>query len=213
MYEHHYHQLHSASHVSFVNTAWWQVILALIVAFSTALSAHYFYERRKQRSTILSAGAQLIAAARQLRRNYLGFAEYETEFNRQQMAYFRAARTNDPNSNTGVPVGSLDNERQADLARAAADTATAQSKIYQKEILLTHNEIDKSYFLLLGLSSKAREDEKLKKALEALLNFRLITIAADMKQARQDIEKVFTTNLAIIQERCGQLMEDSSRRL
>ena len=211
MYEYPHHQLHNAVQVSFVNTAWWQVILAVIIAFLTALCAHYFYERRRQRSTILSAGTQLIAATRQLRRNYLGFAEYETQFNHYQMAYYQAARTEDPNSNTATPVGALDNTHKADLARSAAEEATAQSKIYQKEILLTQNEIDRSYFLLLGLILKARKDAKLKEALTALLDFRFITVASDMKQAKQDIEIIFLPNLATIQAQCGELIERSSK--
>ncbi len=129
------------------------------------------------------------------------------------MAYFQAARVGDPNANNGVLTGTLDNQHQADLSKAAADSASAQSKVYQKEILLTQNEIDKAYFLLLGLSKQAREDDKLKKALEALLNFRLVIVVSDMKQAREDIEELFQPNLATIQERCGELMEANSKRL
>jgi hypothetical protein len=129
------------------------------------------------------------------------------------MAYFQAAKTKDPNLSSGVLVGALDSERQADLSKAAADAATSQSRVYQREILLSQNEMDKSYFLLLGLSQKVREDEKLKKALEVLLSFRFVTVASDMKQARLDIEEVFKPNLTIIQERCGELMEVNSKKL
>jgi len=120
------------------------------------------------------------------------------------MAYYQAARIT---FNTTAPIeGDLDNEQKADTAKAAATEAKSQAQAYQKQILTTQGEIDKAYFLLMGLNSTVRENKKLKKALEALLDFRLVTVSSDMDLPRENIENVFKPNLGIIQKECGELM-------
>lgn len=202
---HHAYTAHYSSGI--IDKPWWQVLLALIVAFATALATHYFYERRKKRAQIVSACAALIGATRQLRRNHLGFVEYDTEFGRQQLIY---------SENKGRKYQSNDGkediyEEAASLAFSAATEAKSQAQIYQAHILDSQKEIDKSYFLLLGYSADARNDDKLKKALEGIISYRHVGVYKSYKDAKNDIEEAFKKPLEEIQTQCSAIMIDNTK--
>lgn len=188
---------------------WWQVVLAVVAAFFTALCAHYFFERRRRRSLIVSTAAKLIASVRQLRRNYLGFAEYDTDFIRQSMSYYQAAKVEA--SPTVTFPGQLERHEQADLSKAAANAAKSQAQSYQGEILKTQNELDGAYFLLMGVSKRVRNDTKLRDALVELLDFNLVITGDDFKATKRKIQDTFAPNIDIAQQHLGALMEENTQ--
>jgi hypothetical protein len=111
-------------------TAWWQLSLAFLAAGITVLLAYYFNERRSRREQVVLTAGKLISAARQLRRNYIGFAEYDSDVTRQQTYTAKAF------ANEKYEAFMFHKDVALFSQTLAAD--------YQKEIIASQKEIDEA---------------------------------------------------------------------